>query len=121
MDDAGRGRDKASVGEVGSGTLSVEEPTCRVPQFTCPYCQRLYVSLTCFRKHLAAHAPSNHPSTSFAPNSSSAKPLPNDERSTVTTATSSNTADFCDLFTEEVSGLLLISHFVLRNGSFQLF
>ncbi|KAM7539201.1 hypothetical protein Aperf_G00000055457 [Anoplocephala perfoliata] len=30
----------------------------RMPQFTCPYCHRLYVSLTCFRKHLATHAPS---------------------------------------------------------------
>ncbi|KAM7538705.1 hypothetical protein Aperf_G00000055433 [Anoplocephala perfoliata] len=29
-----------------------------MPQFTCPYCHRLYVSLTCFRKHLATHAPS---------------------------------------------------------------
>uniref|UniRef100_A0A5K3ESR9 C2H2-type domain-containing protein n=1 Tax=Mesocestoides corti TaxID=53468 RepID=A0A5K3ESR9_MESCO len=63
----------------------------RVAQYSCPYCQRLYVSLTCFRKHLAAHAPSLLPPPPPAASSCVVKPR----------ADCSAPSDFCDIFTEE--------------------
>uniref|UniRef100_A0A0R3SEW5 C2H2-type domain-containing protein n=1 Tax=Hymenolepis diminuta TaxID=6216 RepID=A0A0R3SEW5_HYMDI len=84
----------------------------RMPQFTCPYCQRLYVSLTCFRKHLATHAPSQPVISSSAASAATniggrvaatvvTRPLRRvSEGSTSSSAISSNDAFFKD-FTEE--------------------
>lgn len=105
---------KAVVGAPNATTVTTAEAG-RMPQFTCPYCQRLYVSLTYFRKHLAAHAPSHSTASTVSPTTAGAAAT----KSALTTDCSTgSTADFCEVFTEEVS---LTCSFVHRTLGYNRF
>ncbi|BHF74582.1 hypothetical protein SprV_0501766800 [Sparganum proliferum] len=73
-----------------SEVASIFHQAAKLPPYNCPYCQRMYVSLTCFRKHIASHAPSLNP-RSQNPLSSESGPDFEDQL----------TAELCDLFTEQ--------------------
>ncbi|VDM35255.1 unnamed protein product [Hydatigera taeniaeformis] len=105
---------KDVVGATDTATVTTAEAG-RMPQFTCPYCQRLYVSLTYFRKHLAAHAPSHSTTTTV---SSTATGAVATKSALTTDCSSGSTADFCEVFTEEVSlGCDLGQKISLQQGS----
>ncbi|KAL5103425.1 Zinc finger protein 77 [Taenia crassiceps] len=89
---------KDVVGTPNTITTVTTAEAGRMPQFTCPYCQRLYVSLTYFRKHLAAHAPSHSTATTV---SSTPAGTVATKSALTTDCSTGSTADFCEMFTEE--------------------
>uniref|UniRef100_A0A0R3TRD1 C2H2-type domain-containing protein n=1 Tax=Rodentolepis nana TaxID=102285 RepID=A0A0R3TRD1_RODNA len=112
MCDKSDGRAEEEVPSSSSPPQDINAVQLRMPQFTCPYCQRFYVSLTCFRKHLATHAPSQpviSSSTASAAMTIGSKPAATmvtrpprrvSEGSTSSSTVSSSDAFFKD-FTEE--------------------
>ncbi|VDN09352.1 unnamed protein product [Dibothriocephalus latus] len=74
-----------------SEVASIFHQAAKLPPYNCPYCQRMYVSLTCFRKHIASHAPSLNPRSQNSLSSEEIVPDFEDQL----------TAELCDLFTEQ--------------------